>query len=1070
MLPDEDALTIPAAWRRRLHPRRGGTPVPPPRGSRAHEVPGMLERAGGRIDGPTLDGKAGGALRDAVRRHLDGAPDPAGAAVVADVTVRAAGDRAGSRLRDPVPAFVDHWRAEHGLGFAACALVELSLLRVVGTGARRDPGGAGFGLVGLENAGYVRRLLVAAPERDHDAAVRRLAALRTDPKTRRLVSYLVPARQDWVDECVGEDGDDADVPWWPLLYSLGNASQLERLPPSALPAAPTDALLATLLDGLGTALLEPLLARLDASTTAGHRASLLDAVAALPTDGAFRALLERAGDERVRAVLPAVAARFPVRAVRLLAAADGEPARGLLRRHLAAHPRLAAELPNDLRTLVPESGAVPDADPADLPEPLCGLPWDRPVQPVVQGLEPPGTRAVVWLDGERARWAATADDWDLPEDEPNWDALVPLLGTGGDPVLEAKAAVHGPDERVRPLLAGWEGPPSWLHGGWAKSIVARFELDAYPPLHRAAKRSSWAHAGLLLPFLDAGVAELMSGWLTRRKRAAPAAREWGDRHGLAAVPYLAPAALGKPGAARRNAEAMLRRIADRHGVDAVARAVPEAAGELRTVLTAHPAATRLLRRPELPVWADPAALPRVLLRGRERALPPESMRALVETLVLPGAPGAGVVREACDPESLAGFGLAVFESWRAAGMPAEGRWAVAQLGRTGDDSIVPVLDAHIRKWTGRTRLPDAAEAIEALAAIGTDAALRALHDLAVRWRTVGVRTAAAEAFGRAAAARGLPAGVLGDRLVPDLGLGDVEAMTVDYGRRCFTVEFDGEFRPVVTDGDGRLRKALPKPGRTDDPERAPAAYAAFAGLKRKIENAVSLQTCRLERAMTDGRRWTPDEFRDHAVRDPLVRRIARRLVWIAREDGRDGGVATAFRIDEDGSLADADDEAFEPSGSARIGVAHPVLLREDLKTWAEVFADYEILQPFPQLAHPAFPLTEGERDARVLGRFAGRRTTDGEVEKLAARGWIWDRDETSGRIDRFGRRTGDGGQVIVDTEPGGPHDLVVRRVRALTGTGRGRLRGATPARFGELDPVAVSEALADLTALLGAGR
>ncbi|QFG20417.1 DUF4132 domain-containing protein [Actinomadura sp. WMMB 499] len=1068
MTPDEDVLTIPAAWVRVLHPRRGGTRVPPPRGNRAAEVPALLAKAGDRAARPALERTPDGELRDAVRRHLDGAPDPAGAAVVAHATVRGTTERVGGigPPVDLVPRFVDHWRAEHGIGFAACALVELSLLRIVRAGLRRDPGDEGFGLVAPETARYVRRLLVAAPERDHDAALHRLADLRTDPKSRRLVSYLVPARQDWVDECLGEDGDDGRVPWWPLLYSLGNAPQLERLPPSALPAVPAEALLATLLDGLGAALLEPLLARLDACRAPDRRASLLEAVAALPTDEAFRALVERAGDGRVRSTLPAVAARFPVRAVRVLAADGGEHARDLLRRHLAAHPRLAPELPDELRPPAPASGAIPDADPADLPEPLCGLPWDRPVRPVVRGLAPPGTSEIVWRDGERARWAAAADDLEPWEGEPNWDELVDVLRAGGDPVLEGRVAVHGPDERVRPLLAAWEGPPAWLDDAWTRAIVARFELDAYPAVRRAAKRSSWAHAGLLLPFLDSAVAELMCGWLTRGKRAAPAAREWGDRHGLAAVPFLAPPALGKPGAARRNAEAMLRRIAARHGGDAVAAAVPAAAEELRTVLAAHPAATRLHRRPDLPVWADPDALPRVLLRGRERALPPVSMRALAETFALPGTPGADTVREACDPASLAAFGLAVFEGWRAAGMPAAGRWALAQLGRTGDDSTVAVLDPLIRKWTGRTRLPDAEEALGALARIGTDTALRAVHDLAVRWRTVGVRTAAAEAFGRAAAARGLPADVLGDRLVPDLGLGHGGATTVDYGRRRFTVAFDGEFRPLVTDGDGRLRKALPKPGRTDDPDRAPAAYKAFTDLRRDIENAVSLQTLRLERAMTDGRRWTPAQFRDHAVRDPLVRRIARRLVWIAHEEG----AMAAFRIAEDGSLADAADEAFDPSGRARIGVAHPVLLGADLKAWAEVFADYEILQPFPQLGHPAFPLDGLERDACVLDRFAGAGTTEPEVQKLAARGWSRDRDPATGKIERLGLRTPGDRHIIVDTEAGAGNDLVVRRVRAVTGGGDGRLRGARPARFGELDPVAVSEALADLTALAGAGR
>ncbi|OLT25150.1 hypothetical protein BJF79_44490 [Actinomadura sp. CNU-125] len=464
------------------------------------------------------------------------------------------------------------------------------------------------------------------------------------------------------------------------------------------------------------------------------------------------------------------------------------------------------------------------------------------------------------------------------------------------------------------------------------------------------------------------------------------------------------------------------------------------------------------------MWADPAALPRVLLRGRERALPPESMRALVETLALPGMFGAEVAREVCDPESLTEFGVALFESGSAAGKPADGRWALAQLGRTGDDSTVPLLEARVRESTGRTRLPDAAEALGALAGIGTDTALRALHDLAVRWRTVGVRQAAAEAFGRAAEARGVTAGVLGDRLVPDLGVDAEDGTTVDYGRRRFTVRFDGEFRPVVTDGDGKLRKTLPKPGKTDDPEVAPAAHAAFTELRRSVETAVSLQIVRLERAMTDGRRWTPEEFRAYAVRTPLVRRIARRLVWLAE----DGAAVRSFRVAEDGTLADAADEPFAPALTARIGVAHPVHLGADVEAWSEVFADYEILQPFPQLGHPAYPLTAAERAGHVLDRFTGRTTTDPQAQTLAQRGWTWNREQASGGIDRFVRRVADGRCIVVDTDARGLHGLVVRRVRAAAAGGADG-PGAEPVPFGALDPVAVSEAIADLTALLGDG-
>ena len=59
-------------------------------------------------------------------------------------------------------------------------------------------------------------------------------------------------------------------------------------------------------------------------------------------------------------------------------------------------------------------------------------------------------------------------------------------------------------------------------------------------------------------------------------------------------------------------------------------------------------------------------------------------------------------------------------------------------------------------------------------------------------------------------------------------------------------------------------------------------------------------------------------------------------------------------------------------------------LGETLLAWSEVFADYEILQPFPQLSGPVLSLTEDERTALALTRFentsfpdSGKRPTAG---------------------------------------------------------------------------------------------
>jgi hypothetical protein len=73
-----------------------------------------------------------------------------------------------------------------------------------------------------------------------------------------------------------------------------------------------------------------------------------------------------------------------------------------------------------------------------------------------------------------------------------------------------------------------------------------------------------------------------------------------------------------------------------------------------------------------------------------------------------------------------------------------------------------------------------------------------------------------------------------------------------------------------------------------------------------------------------------------------MRHIARGIVWT---DG-----ATAFRVAEDGSLSDSHDARYTLAGDAEVAVLHPLrAARDEIDRWRQLFADYEILQPMPQL-------------------------------------------------------------------------------------------------------------------------
>ncbi|MGC7317793.1 DUF4132 domain-containing protein, partial [Mycobacteroides abscessus] len=60
-------------------------------------------------------------------------------------------------------------------------------------------------------------------------------------------------------------------------------------------------------------------------------------------------------------------------------------------------------------------------------------------------------------------------------------------------------------------------------------------------------------------------------------------------------------------------------------------------------------------------------------------------------------------------------------------------------------------------------------------------------------------------------------------------------------------------------------------------------------------------------------------------------------------------------------MADAEDNPFELDENAVVGAVHPAQLSAELlAAWSELFADYELLQPFPQLSRPVYRLTDSE--------------------------------------------------------------------------------------------------------------
>ncbi|HWO63430.1 MAG TPA: DUF4132 domain-containing protein [Umezawaea sp.] len=1072
--PDVPEFTVPKSWWPHVHVRRGGRVRAEVAVNRtaAAKVRAALEAAMSELEGVLAAPESEKPLVDAARDYLAGAVTPLGAAVVAALLEENPSTRSVLDLVAPA------WIAEHGLSFAARAAVEAFSVQVFRTPypeelhvLRHIPAESGHNSTTWtlrEVMRHVRSYLATAPEAEYEAAVAAVGTLRTGLRPAVAAAYLLPGERAWVDEAYEQVGwANEHTGKYALLFSIGSVEHLDR-------AIETHGMqwwfhdkqvVFTVADAVGVALAPRLVPVLQPGLEAYFRERILEVVVEFPTAEAFDLLLARLDEKGVVPVVLDMARRYPALALERFLA--NPAAEALLNGHLRRYPALAdrTDLPADARAVVEalraERAAVVEAPPDALPELLTAPPWTvrrTPVKPVVlKGLAATDERAVEWEPGERAAWAEVTYPYYQQTDD--WAGEIAAHRAGRlDPTRQDLLFFKGPVEELRPLVADWRPRAAWYSGLLGKAVLARFGVDALPlALHLAPNRRDEME-DLVLPLVSLETARFVAQWPLKLKAARDISSRWLRRHPAHAARFLVPDAVGPVGKERRAAEAFLRQIPE-HARKAAAEYGPEVEEVIDRLLSVDPLVLLPKTIPAPGAWADPIVLPPVRLRDSDRVLPAESARHLLTVLALSTLDdvyaGVDVVRDTCDPSSLAGFAWELFELWRLNGMPSKDGWALTALGLLGDDEVVRRLVPLIRAWPGEAQHARAVTGLDVLAAIGTDAALAALNSIAQRVKFAGLKNRAQEKIRDVAEELGLSAEQLSDRLVPDFGLDDASTLTIDYGPRRFTVGFDENLRPFVLDESGKRLKDLPKPGAKDDAEVAPAEHKRFGQLKKDVRTIAGDQIVRLESAMVRLRRWPAPEFRTLLAEHPLLWHLVRRLVWTT-EDGR------SFRVAEDRSFADVHDDAFDLPEDALVGVAHPLHLGAAVAGWAEVFADYEILQPFRQLGRPVHRLEESERTAVVLDRFKGLQVDVGRLLGLTKRGWQRGAPMDAGFEHEIIRPLPGGGAVEVELSPGiavsMPHEWPAQEL-VTVGLRAGGLT------FGDLDPVTTSEVLAELSDL-----
>ncbi|KVU84070.1 WGR and DUF4132 domain-containing protein [Burkholderia ubonensis] len=776
------------------------------------------------------------------------------------------------------------------------------------------------------------------------------------------------------------------------------------------------------------------------------------------------------------------------------------------------------------------AGPADVASTDELPDVLAAPPWlaARQKKTAALTLEPLELAAIECWDEAKRNQAKTPDQWEAKRlaaaakdtmaliDGLGFDASKKYYGPLGEAAAKAIRQGDAPafvdawramlDERKREryfwywlraeyltlLPAGvavdiWNAVAGEYSTGSVDMLMATFGLPALPGLIATVRNKPTENFHYALNYGAVECAPVAARAFAKLKTLRDDGRAWLLKFPEHAASGLIAPALGKPGEARDCAgaalrllqanghEALLMDVAARYADDAVPQAV-------RAVLDESPLDRFPTKRSKLPEFWQPRGWRRPVLKNG-KALPDEALDHFGQMLTFPTNEGIyggiDVVKDACTAESLADFAWDCFNAWLDAGAPGKEGWALTALGLFGNDDTARKLTPLIRTWPGESAHARAATGLDVLASIGSDVALMLLNGIAQKVKFRALQDRAREKIDAIADARGLSSEELEDRLAPDLGLDAQGTMLLDFGPRAFRVGFDETLKPYVretgADGVPGARLAdLPKPKKTDDPVKGREAVERFKLLKKDARTIASQQLARLEVAMCGRRRWAPDVFRAFLAEHPLVRHLVQRLVWGVYEvddGGNFGGTLKAcFRVAEDGTAATADDDVFTlpEGGTIRIGVPHALEIEPaDAAAFGQVFADYELLQPFAQLGRDVYRLTDDERKGLLLERWKGVKVPTGRVLGLVNKGWRRGEAQDAGCIWYFTKPLGAGKVIELSLDPG----IIVGAVDMYPEQALGALQTGSPSNWGgvrepdalsTLDEISASELIRDL--------
>jgi hypothetical protein len=321
---------------------------------------------------------------------------------------------------------------------------------------------------------------------------------------------------------------------------------------------------------------------------------------------------------------------------------------------------------------------------------------------------------------------------------------------------------------------------------------------------------------------------------------------------------------------------------------------------------------------------------------------------------------------------------------------------LAIAGAMAADTAAPLIARYLKDWYGM-RAAHCKALLQMLSWVEHPSAIQVVLSTATRFRTAGIRKVAEECVHEIAERRGWTVDELADRTVPTAGLNDDRVIELSYGARVFRARLDDELSIALENDDGKPISNLPEPRGGDDEAKAGEAKQQLTRARKEVKTVVKQQRDRLYEAMCTQRRWQFADWQTYLLGHPIVGRLCGRVIWMI------DGSPRAFRPLADGTLTGPDDGPLTLAEDARIGLAHPSLLSDELvAAWSSHLDDYEIDPLFDQLGRKPYRLAESLSTANELKDFEGHILEAFKLRGRATRlGYVRGPAEDGGWFHRY---------------------------------------------------------------------